>query len=93
MRCNIPGPLEAFETWLLRRVAQAEEAGDVPASLLAELRANFEAVRTTAQEERHAAAIQHLTEIAEIPSEQEAGALESIEAQPSVMLVARIRET
>jgi hypothetical protein len=48
------------------------------------LLANFEAVRTTPQEERRAAAIQHITEIAEIPSEQEAWALESIEAQPSV---------
>ncbi len=34
---NISGPLEAFETWLLRRLAQAVEAGDVLASLLTEL--------------------------------------------------------
>jgi len=27
VRRNIPGPLEAFETWPLRRVAQAVEAG------------------------------------------------------------------
>ncbi len=67
MRRNIPAPLEAFEGWLLRQVAQAVEAGDVSASLT---------------EERHAAVIQHITEIAQIPSEQEAGALESIEAHP-----------
>ena len=32
-----PSPMEAVETSLLRRAAQAVEAGEVPADLLAEL--------------------------------------------------------
>jgi hypothetical protein len=36
-------PVEPFETWLLRPVVQAVEAGEVPADLLAELQAEFEA--------------------------------------------------
>jgi hypothetical protein len=34
----MPEPLEAFEPWLLQRVVQAVEAGEVSADLLAELR-------------------------------------------------------
>jgi len=37
MVCTFPEPLEDFETWLLRRVADAVEAGEVPADLLGEL--------------------------------------------------------
>jgi len=35
--------METFETWLLRRVAQAVEAGEVPEALLMELQAEIEA--------------------------------------------------
>ncbi len=40
-----PGPLETFESWLLRLVAQAVEAGDVPAKLLTDLEEAFTAAR------------------------------------------------
>jgi hypothetical protein len=36
-----PDVIGGFETWLLRRVAQAVEAGEVPASLLTELQAEL----------------------------------------------------
>lgn len=39
------GPIEAFEPWLLNRVAQAVEAGEVPAAFLEELYAEFQAGR------------------------------------------------
>jgi len=35
----MPDPTEPFETWLLRRVAEAVEAGEVSADLLAEIHA------------------------------------------------------
>ena len=37
--------MEPFENWLLRRLAQAAETGEVPATLLADPRAGFEAFR------------------------------------------------
>lgn len=37
MAADTPEPLEGFQPWLLRRVAQAVEAGEVSVDLLAEL--------------------------------------------------------
>ncbi len=48
-----PKPIEAFETWLLRCVAQAVEAGEVTADLVAELQAEFEASRWKPPEQSH----------------------------------------
>ena len=53
MACTLPEPVESFEPWLLRRVAQAVEAGEVPADLLAELQTEFEAVREPPEEQSH----------------------------------------
>ncbi len=41
--------MEAFETWLLHRVAYAVEAGEVSADLLAELRTELERARELSQ--------------------------------------------
>ncbi len=38
-------PTDSFESWLLRRVAQAVEAGEVPEALLTELQAELEAAQ------------------------------------------------
>ena len=87
--------MESFETWLLRRVAQAVEAGEVPAALLTNLQAALEAGRAVSQEAGHAAAIRQIADIAEIPEKQAAEALAKIEAQPTVtreLLMRRIAE-
>ncbi len=87
--------MEAFEAWLLRRVAQAVEAGEVPAKLLMDLQASFEDARATPQEISHAAAIRQIADIAEISAEQAAEALAKIEAEPTVtreILMRRIAE-
>ncbi len=66
----MPNPTEAFESWLLGRVAQAVEAGKVSADLLAELRAGMEAARERPQEEGHALAVQDIAERLGLPVDQ-----------------------
>lgn len=53
--------METFETWLLYRVAQAIEAGEVPADLLAELRAEFESSRKKPPEQSQADAVRDIS--------------------------------
>ncbi len=77
-------PIEAFETWLLRRVAQAVEAGEVPEALLTELQAEIEAAKERPQEEGHAAAIRQIAEMAGVDPGKAAQTLAAIEAQPGV---------
>ncbi len=76
--------VEDFESWLLRRVAQAVEAGGVSADLLTELRREFDAASERPREESHAAAIQHIADLAEVPEEEAAKTMVTIEAQPTV---------
>jgi hypothetical protein len=88
-------PMEAFETWLLRRVAEAVEAGDVPADLLTELHGACEAARAMPQEEGHARAVQDIAERLGIPTEEVEQGLKALEAQPTVtreQLMLRIAE-
>ena len=77
-------PMDAFESWLLRRVAQAVEAGEVPATLLGELQAEIKTARERPQEESHAAAVRHIADLAAVNQERVAEALAGIEAQPRV---------
>ena len=87
--------MEAFEPWLLRRVAQAVEAGEVPAALLAELQAEIEAARETSQEEGHAEAVQDIAARLDLPLEQAEKHLAAIDALPTVtrmLLLRRIAE-
>jgi len=87
--------MDAFESWLLRRIAQAVEAGDVPADLLKELQSEIEAAKDLSQEEGHAAALWDIAEIAGIDRDQVAETLAAIEAQPTVtreLLMRRIAE-
>ena len=86
---------EAFEVWLLRRVAQAVEDGEVPGDLLAGLTAEFEAARATPQEVSHVAAVRQIAEIAGVETQKAAEVLATIEAQPTVtreLLMRRIAE-
>jgi hypothetical protein len=90
-----PEPIQAFESWLLHREAQAFEAGEVPADLLGELQAEFEAARGRPQEEAHGDAIRDIAEKLGVPEEEVERGLTAIEAQPTVtreVLVRRITE-
>jgi hypothetical protein len=92
---DTPEPLEDFEVWLLRRVAQAVEAGEVPASLLAELQAEIQAAKGRPQAEGHAAAILQIADLAEVDRERAAEVLASIETKPRItreLLMRRIAE-
>jgi len=75
-------PMEAFQSWLLRRVTQAVEAGDVSADLLAELQAEIEAAREKPQEEGHAEAVWDIAERLGIPVDQVERGLSALEEQP-----------
>ncbi len=90
-----PPPIGNFQTWLLHRVAQAVEAGEVPADLLTELQAEIETARTIPQDVGDAAAIRQIADLAEVPEEEAAKTLAAIEAQPNVtqeLLMRRIAE-
>ncbi len=81
---DIPAPKDTLESWLLHRVAQVVEAGEVSADLLADLQAEFETARERPQGEAHAAAIQHIADLGGVPEEEAAGTLAAMEAQPTV---------
>jgi len=84
MPSEYPDEMEAFERWLLRRVAQAVEGGEVSVALLAELRAEIEAARELPQEVGHAAAVRQIADLAGVSETQAAESLAPIEALPSV---------
>jgi len=87
--------METFEPWLLRRVTQSVEAGEVPASLLTELQAEIRAARGRPQTDGHAAAILQIADLAEVEPENAAEVLAFIEAQPTFtreLLMRRIAE-
>lgn len=88
-------PMEAFEAWLLRRVAQAVEAGEVPAHLLAELQTAFGAAKAGPQEAARAVAIQQVAEIDDIDQAKATEILAGIEvqlAETCELLLRRITE-
>ncbi len=77
-------PMQGFETWLLSRVAQAVEAGHVPADLLMELQRDFQASRAMPQVEGHARAVQDIAGRLGVPTEEVERGLKALEAQPTV---------
>jgi len=85
-------PIEAFEPWLLRRVAQAVEAGDVPADLLAELQAEFETSREKTLEQSQSDAVQDVAVELQMPMEKVEAGLAALEAQPRVIREALMRQ-
>ena len=80
----MPDPTDAFATWLLHRVAQAVEARQVPADLLAELRTKMEGAKDLPQEEGHALAVQDIAERVGLSEDRVEKMLEALEAQPAV---------
>ncbi len=81
-------PAEPFEVWLLRRVAQAVEASEVPANLLTQLQGELHAAREKAV---HAVAIRFVAELAGVPRARAAETLAAIEAQPEVVRTVMMR--
>ncbi len=77
-------PLEHFESWLLRRVAQAVEAGEVSSDLLTDLRDEFEAAREKPPEVGIEETVRIFAEITRVSRERAEEMLASLEAQPSV---------
>ncbi len=87
--------MEPFESWLLRLVAQAVEASEVPEALLTELQAEIEAARDRPQDESHAEAVRDMAEQLGVPVAEAERALAALEAQPTVtreLLMRRIAE-
>ncbi len=84
MAGDMPDPLEGFEIWLLRPLAQAVEAGEVSAKLLTDLQPVCEAAREKPQAEAHAEAVQDLADRLAMPVEKVEAGLAALEAQPSV---------
>jgi hypothetical protein len=96
MSSNKPDPMGAFETWLLRRVAQAVEAGEVSAKLLTDLQTACEAAREKPRAEGHAEAVQEIADCLAMPVEKVEAGLAAFEAQPTVtreLLMRRFVET
>ena len=95
MTVDLPEPLEGFESWLLRRVAQAVEAGEVPADVLTDLQAEIEAAKDLPQEEGHARSVRDIAERLGIPVGEAEQGLSALEAQPGVtreLVMRRIAE-
>ncbi len=87
--------LHGFGTWLLRRVAQAVEAGDVPANLLAELKAELEASRARPRAQSHADAVRDIAVELQMPIEKVEAGLAALEGRPLVtreLLMRRLAE-
>ena len=73
-----------FESWLLRRVARAVEADEVPETLLTELQAEIEAAKEVSPEEGEVAAIQQIVDLVGISEERAAKVLSAIDAGTTV---------
>jgi hypothetical protein len=85
MACTFPEPVESFESWLRRRVAQAVGAGEVSVDLLTELQAEFEAARDRPQAQSQADAVQDIAVELQMPIEKVEAGLAALEAQPRVI--------
>jgi hypothetical protein len=83
--------METFETWLLRRVAEAVEAGDVPQDLLAELQTEFAAARERPQAQSHADAVLDIALELAMPVEKVEAGLAALEAQPRAIRELSVR--
>jgi hypothetical protein len=81
---NASDPRDAFETWLLHRVAEAVKAGEVSAALLTDLQAEITEARGRPADERHRLAVQELAERFDLLVDQLRDLLVNLEAQPTV---------
>ena len=81
---RMPDPADAFETWLLRRVAEDIEGNEVSADLLTELRAALAEVRARPPEARGSLALMELAERVNLPVGHLRELLAVLERQPTV---------
>ena len=77
-------PTEAFETWLLHRVAEAVEGAEVSADLLTELQAAMAEAHTRPPEAQDALALMELAERVNLPMDHLTELLAALQAQPTV---------
>jgi hypothetical protein len=77
-------PTEPFETWLLHRIAEAVEAGEVSADLLAGIQSAMAETRGRSPDERHALALMEFAERVNLPVDRLTELLATLEAQPTV---------
>jgi hypothetical protein len=80
-----PDSPEGFEAWLLRRVAQAVEAGDVSGDLLTALQTELEAAQESSLEEAHTDAVQYLANLMGVTEEKARSTIEAIDTQPTAV--------
>lgn len=73
-------------------MAQVVEAGEVPADLLAELQAEFEASRAKPPEQSYADAVQDIAVELGMPIEKVEAGLTALEAQPRVTREVLLRQ-
>ena len=78
----MPDPTEPFETWLLRRVAEAVEGAEVSAELLTELHTAIAESRAQPPEARDTLALMELAERVNLPVDYLTELLATLEAQP-----------
>jgi hypothetical protein len=86
---------EPFEVWLLRRVGQAEAAGEGPGRVLTDLQGELQAAGQRGEDAGRAVVVRLVADLAGIDRKRAAGVLDSIGAQPTVnreMLMRRIAE-
>ncbi len=91
MTDQTPEPVERYDAWLLRRVGQAVEAGEVPAKLLTELQEEFQAAHGEPEKAVRAGAIRFVAELAGISPLTAAETLTALETQPEVMRTVMMR--
>ena len=80
----MPDPAEPFETWLLRRVAEAVEAEEVSSDLLTEIHAAIVETQGRRPDERYALALMELAERVQLPADRLTELLANLDAQPTV---------
>jgi hypothetical protein len=81
---NLPDPAAPFETWLLRRVAEAVEGREVSGELLTELHAALAEVRARPPEAKDTPALMELAERPHLPIDHLEELLATLRAQPTV---------
>ncbi len=83
--------MEAFEAWLLRRVTEAVQAGEVPADLLADLRVAIKRVRDLPPEEGHALVIRDIAKRLSVPMDRIEEMRAAFEALPAAQRAPLLR--
>jgi hypothetical protein len=79
---NVADPIDTFESWLLRRVSRAVEAGEVSGDLLSELQDEIAAAHERPRNEQHDLAIQELAEQWGLSVGRVQAWVEALDAQP-----------